>query len=167
MTDATVAPAITLRFMTREDVPDLYRFYLADPLSLQIICVFGIDWMLKGVDDSTQWRFAIEQYGRLVGSCSLSWTQRETGILSPSMLIDPGYQRLGVGTAAMKLLWQFALDEIGMFRKVRGCVYDFNDASNGMCRKFFGAPEATFQREVFHKGKWWPMHWYVKFREDA
>lgn len=106
-------------------------------------------------NDSKDVSFVIETLScEVIGGIGLDNINERNGRFSISMRINHDYRGKGYGTAALKLLLDYAFNERRL-HKFNAVLVDGNVASETMLKKL-GCVKEGLRREVFyHQGRYW------------
>lgn len=110
--------------------------------------------------------FAVETFdGLKVGGLGIFGIDERNGIFGIGMQISRDYRGKGYGTAAMKILLDYAFNERRL-HKYQCYVIDGNIASETMLKKLGCVKEGVIRGTTYHQGKYWNEIHYGLFAEE-
>jgi RimJ/RimL family protein N-acetyltransferase len=169
---------VRLRPIAEKDLEDAYhnlfdsesRFFLDSLIELPFDEILAEhrwkDYWGIGFDKNNRIRLTIETLDDInVGSINLNSIDERNGTFSIGMQINIGCRNKGYGTAAMKILLDYAFNERRL-NKYQGFVIEGNIASETMLKKLGCIKEGVIRGTTFHKGKHWNEIHYGLFSEE-
>ncbi len=110
--------------------------------------------------------FAIENNdGTLIGGANIKVFDQRNGIFGIGMCIHREHRGQGFGTAAMKLLLDYAFNELRL-HKFQSFVIDGNIPSETMLKKLGCVKEGVIRGTTYHQGRYWDEIHYGLFAEE-
>ena len=120
----------------------------------------------EGFDKNGRIRLTIETLdGVNVGGLNLNGIDERNGTFGIGMQINREYRGKGYGTAAMKILLDYAFNERRL-NKYQCFVIEGNIASETMLKKLGCVKEGVIRGTTFHQGKYWNEIHYGLFAEE-
>ncbi len=117
-------------------------------------------------DTSERLMFGIEDMkGNIVGAINLNSIDERNGTFSIGLLIDRDHRGMGYGTAAMKILLDYAFYERRL-NKYYGTVLDDNIVSPKMLKKLGCVEEGVRSQMVYTEGKYHDVLLFGMTREE-
>jgi RimJ/RimL family protein N-acetyltransferase len=124
------------------------------------------NYLGDGFDKNGRIRLTIENLeGTNVGGYNLNGIDERNGTFGIGMQINGEFRGQGYGTAAMKILLDYAFNERRL-HKYQGFVREGNIASETMLIKLGCVKEGVIRGTTFHKGKYWNEIHYGLFAEE-
>ncbi|MBO4925051.1 MAG: GNAT family N-acetyltransferase [Clostridia bacterium] len=103
---------------------------------------------------SGEYQFAVEtlQEGLFIGKCGFTRVNWKNRLAELAILIgEKEYRGKGYGRDAIRLLCRFGFEEMNL-RKIKACVFDFNEAAL-RCYEHCGfRREAVLKKEMYREG---------------
>jgi RimJ/RimL family protein N-acetyltransferase len=110
---------------------------------------------MENTAKSNNFAFTIETVdGKNVGSAYLNSINERNGTFGVGMIIDRDCRGQGFGTAAMKIILDYAFNERRL-HKYNSFVIEGNTASETMLVKLGCTHEGVVRETIFHEGKYW------------
>jgi RimJ/RimL family protein N-acetyltransferase len=146
------------------------RFFLDSeielPLDEKIAEEQWKNWYGDGFNKNGRIKLAIETLdGKNIGGYNLHAINERNGTFGIGMGIDKEFRRKGYGTAAMKILLDYAFNERRL-NKYQSFVIEGNIASETMLIKLGCVKEGVIRGTTFHNGKYWNEIHYGLFAEE-
>ncbi len=168
---------VHLRPCTSEDWEEFYINYFDSPARFFLDSL--VELPLTEEEAKQQWKDFLEkskQQGRInfiiespagekVGCLNLNSIDERNGTFSIGMQIGREYRGKGYGTAAMKILLQYAFYERRL-HKFQGFVIEGNIASETMLKKLGCVQEGVIRGTTYHQGTYWNELHYGLFAEE-
>lgn len=110
---------------------------------------------VEKTEKSDDFIFTIESLsGEKVGSAYLNSIDPRNGTFGLGMMIDWNYRSQGYGTAALRIIFDYAFNERRL-HKYRSFVIEGNAASAAMLEKIGCVREGVIHETIFHQGRYW------------
>ena len=145
---------------TNNDDPELINLFQAEKGLLTMS-----ETRLYPAGTPTEITFRIEKNNVLIGEIrlkNLRWFNRKAEL---SIIISEDYQRKGVGSAATKLLMEYAFNKMNLHRLEAEAI-EYNKASISMLEKFGFVLEGTLREAKYSDGKYWGVYRYGLLRQE-
>ncbi|GHU21694.1 SPBc2 prophage-derived uncharacterized N-acetyltransferase YokL [Spirochaetia bacterium] len=127
---------------------------------------YWTNWVGDGFDKNGRIRLTIETLeGENVDSMNLHGIDERNGTFGIGMQINRDCRGKGFGTAAMKILLDYAFNERRL-HKFQSFVLEGNVASETMLKKLGCIKEGIIRGTTFHNGKYWNEIHYGLFVEE-
>jgi RimJ/RimL family protein N-acetyltransferase len=168
---------IRLRPATADDWDMFYNNYFDTPARFFLDSLVELPLTEEGAKET--WRIFIENSknqgrynftietldGMKVGGNSLAGVDERNGIFGIGMQIDRNQRGKGYGTAAMKILLDYAFNERRL-HKYQAFVIEGNVASETMLKKLGCVKEGVIRGTTFHQGRYWDEIHYGLFADE-
>lgn len=169
-----IGEKIRLTAMRAEDLPDYRkwnsdpefgRFYNSSPIR-EIPEKRANEWLHE--HSGSDFRFAIRPFDldNFMGICAIEdieWPHR-VGWLS--IALGPGYQGSGCGTEAMRLLMNYAWNELNLHR-LQLTVFDYNKPAIAMYEKLGFQKEGVYREFLQRDGRRHDMYLYGMLASES
>jgi RimJ/RimL family protein N-acetyltransferase len=110
---------------------------------------------MENTAKSNNFAFTIETIdGKNVGGAYLNSINERNGTFGAGMIIDRDCRGQGFGTAAMKIILNYAFNERRL-HKYNSFVIEGNTASETMLIKLGCTHEGVVRETIYHEGKYW------------
>ena len=121
---------------------------------------------IEKASDKNRFAFTIETHeGDYVGGASLGGVDERNGTFGLGMIIDRNLRGRGYGTAAMRILLDYAFNERRL-HKYNSFVIEGNIASETMLKKIGCVHEGVVRETIFHQGRYWnEVHYGITAEE--
>jgi len=121
---------------------------------------------IENTAKSNNFIFTIETLdGKKVGSSYLNSIDERNGTFGLGMIIDRNCRGQGFGTAALKILFDYAFNERRM-HKYSSFIIEGNLGSEAMLKKIGCKHEGVVRETIYHKGKHWnEIHYGITAKE--
>lgn len=168
---------VRLRPATVDDWDEFYQNYFDSPARFLLDSL--IELPLTEYEAKEVWSEFIEsskKKGRInfsvetldgikVGGLSLSGIDERNGTFGIGMQIGRDYRGKGYGTAAMKILLDYAFNERRL-NKYQSFVIEGNIPSETMLKKLGCVKEGVIRGTTYHQGKYWDEIHYGLFAKE-
>lgn len=110
---------------------------------------------IENTAKSKNFAFTIETLeGKKVGSSYLNSINERNGTFGCGMIIDRNHRGQGYGTAALRIIFDYAFNERRL-HKYNSFIIEGNTDSEGMLKKIGCKHEGTVRETTYHQGKYW------------
>ncbi|MFT9496527.1 GNAT family N-acetyltransferase [Anaerosolibacter sp.] len=168
---------VRLRPATVDDWDEFYLNYFDSPARFLLDSLIELPLTETGANEV--WRefienskkqgrhnFTIETLdGLKVGSLGISAIDERNGTFGIGMQISRDHRGKGYGTAAMKILLDYAFNERRL-HKYQSFVIEGNVASETMLKKLGCVKEGVIRGTTYHQGRYWDEIHYGLFAEE-
>ena len=102
--------------------------------------------------------------GDSAGIISLRFVDKRSKVGEFGLWIAPEFQKKGLGTASVKLLIEYAFEQLNLNR-LQARAHEENAGSRNLWEKLGFKQEATIREAIFIDGKYVDAHWYALLRD--
>ncbi|WP_026478374.1 GNAT family N-acetyltransferase [Alkaliphilus transvaalensis] len=168
---------VRLRPSTHEDWDEFYVNYFDSPARFLLDSLIELPLTEEGAKEvwgnfienskkEGRHNFTIETLeGLKVGSLGLVGIDERNGTFGIGMQISRDHRGKGYGTAAMKILLNYAFNERRL-NKYQSFVIEGNVASETMLQKLGCVKEGVIRGTTFHQGRYWDEIHYGLFAKE-
>jgi len=116
--------------------------------------------------NSKNFIFTVENLdGKKVGSAYLNSIDERNGTFGLGMIIDRNYRGQGFGTAALRVIFDYAFNERRL-HKYNSFIVEGNVGSEAMLIKIGCKHEGVVRGTIYHQGKYWnEVHYGITAEE--